>query len=147
MKILKGYLAKITTWENDADNYRTEELSGLTEDQVKCLIGLCELHYSKNRYDGKAGFGNIYDYPDSLTLKKYWDAIRELINTNRETFFEWFELDDDSFDNHLGDAVGDFLYTIGIRGSDFYTRVFDKIEILYIPEDNALEDVTKKFLT
>jgi hypothetical protein len=53
-----GYLLKITTWENDGDNYNTKELHGLSEMETNFVIDVCELFYSCNGWGAEDVFGN-----------------------------------------------------------------------------------------
>ncbi|HET8687113.1 MAG TPA: hypothetical protein VFM18_10690 [Methanosarcina sp.] len=146
MKIQKGYWVKITSWENDADNYQTKELMGLSEEKVKCLVGFCKLHCSKNAWGTEKGFGNMYD-PGDHDVEKYLDAVRELIATDPENYRSlfWIKSIEDE-EECLDDIICEFSYDIGLHSGEFYTRVFSNIEILYVPDDIEIEDVTKKFL-
>lgn len=145
MKLKKGYWAKITTWENDADNYRTDEMQGLTEDAMRCLVQYCKLHRSKNAHGNLKGFGNMYE-PYDYELTEYFNAIRALIATDRDNFRSLLGIENDEDENdHLGDFIGDFNCTIGIGGGEQFTRVFDSIEIFNVPEDIYIEDVTQNF--
>jgi hypothetical protein len=138
-RLKKGYWAKVTTWENDADNYQTNELIGLSEESVKFLMKLCERHRSTHYNEG--GFGNMYD-PSSEETKKYWNAIHEMLIAD-PAGYDLFEIDE--FDE---DHICDFMHDLGLHGSsdDFFTRVFDDIKIVYVPQDITLKDVTSKFM-
>lgn len=95
----------------------------------------------------KKGFGNIYGHPSDLERKNYFDAIRSLIETNRDAYFEYLDIDEEAFSDYLNDAMYDWRDNVGLVGGEFYTRVFDSIKIFYVPVDIDLEDVTQKFLT
>ena len=59
-----GHQLHVTTWENDADDYHTKILSGLTEEDVKFYISLGKEFESKNTRKGPEGMGNCSaDFP------------------------------------------------------------------------------------
>lgn len=55
-----GYMLKITTWENDADNYNTLTKTGLTKEDTIFYIKVAKLFISCNNRDAKENyaFGN-----------------------------------------------------------------------------------------
>jgi len=106
-RLKKGYWAKVTTWENDADNYQTNELIGLSEESVKFLMKLCERHRSTHYNEG--GFGNMYD-PSSEETKKYWNAIHEMLIAD-PAGYDLFEIDE--FDeDHICDFMGRVMISL-----------------------------------
>ena len=59
-KISAGYRLIVTSWENDADNYKTKSMDGLSEEATYFLGALIKLFYSKNNPPkGKVCFGNM----------------------------------------------------------------------------------------
>lgn len=137
--IPKGYKVSVTTWENDADNYRTESISGLNDIQAQFVIDLCKLHRSRNdhRYAGP-NYGNMYE-PSSKEVEKYEGALSRLIARYEPS--QLLEGWDDP------EAIReDLAYELGLTGGDFFTRVFEEANVLWIPEDIVLEGVTEKFM-
>lgn len=58
-----GYQIQITSWENDADNYNTKILSGLTKEDAKFYIEFAKLF--KTPYHDEGGLAaNASDYED-----------------------------------------------------------------------------------
>lgn len=138
--IKAGYRIHVTTWENDADNYKTESMEGLTEGNVKFIIAICNL--LKDGCNNKSYFGNSYDkYPAGLD-----EAIEKVIAN--------FTDEDRTFTQHGGDFVIDtheyvddaIIHELGLSGGDFATRVFEKAVVEYIPEDIVIDVVTDRFI-
>lgn len=59
--IKAGIKLEITSWENDADNYNTKSITGLTEDEAKFYIEFAKLFESRNQQGDKEHFGNTSD--------------------------------------------------------------------------------------
>lgn len=143
-----GYVMKITTWENDADNYRTETLYGLSKTLTAFIVALCKLHKSRHN-SGGTYFGNMYEPSDS-EIETYKVSIYALITEHMPLLTEddkinLFGAGDDGEISQF-DYLTEFLYDIGICGSEFYTRVFDRATIEYVPTEIRLEDVTSDFM-
>ena len=150
-----GYVMKITTWENDADNYRTETLYGLSKTLTAFIVALCKLHRLRHN-SGGAYFGNMYEPSDS-EIEAYKNAINGLITgqmpllTEDDKSFMFGDVDDmvgTGYDAEITqfDYLTEFLYDIGICGSEFYTRVFHSCSIEYNPTEIQWEDVTSDFM-
>lgn len=136
-----GYVVKVTSWENDGDNYATKEINVTTRKDVEHIVKLVKLFTSSS--NNSNGLGNIYDPNESEVEKihaafmKLHDEYPEFINTTPE------DTEDD-----IGDYYFDLLYGIGLGGSgEFYTRVLSKVQVLYFPEDVLCEDATDEFVT
>lgn len=115
----EGYLVKITTWENDAEEIELENVT-----QASVILQLCELF----RHPCFGGFGNAVDIPDGFE-----DAVEALIKQHHDVFREilvkyWGDASIKRVDFEL---IADFSTEIGLRGSEFYTRVFDYAEVFY----------------
>lgn len=134
MIINAGYRVHVTSWENDADNYQTKIVDGLSEPEVNFVVKLCKLHYSQNRFS--ECFGNMYE-PSKGEIEEYKEAIGSLL----DEFVNDIRIDYQSFD-----AVSGLLYELGLNDTEFYTRVFESIVIEFIPEKIILEDVTAQFM-
>lgn len=129
-----GYRVSVTTWENNANNYQTKVVEGLSPKEVDFVVDLCMLHQDAN--NSSNCFGNIY----SIGAKKkdnHYKALQELINQHQNSKLPW--------GNSLEDVM-DFLYDIGLTGGDFYTRVFETIKVEEVPTEIHLQDVTSMFI-
>jgi hypothetical protein len=61
--VKSGYLLKIITWENDADNYNTKEIEGLSEHEVRFYTKIAQLFNScHDTADSDTRFGNADKY-------------------------------------------------------------------------------------
>lgn len=147
MQIKAGFRLEVETWENDADNYRTKVLDGLTEAEVKFYVELAKAHYSMNGLR-KKGFGNMYE-PGFNEKEEYADAMRAIFRKHISVLnkiwddFEPSWIDEESF----LDMVRSVNYELGIGGSEYYfTRVTDSIKVSYTPVDIYLEDRTAEFV-
>lgn len=149
MKIKQGYRISVTTWENDADNYNTKTLDGLTREVVEFYVEFAKLHKSKNSYTSNVKcWGNMYE-PSDEEIEEYVTAMRPLfkkyINVVASFYDsdfspEWIEHDD------FSDMIGNVSWDLGICSGEFYTRVVDKIEIQCIPQDIEMLDCTDEFV-
>jgi hypothetical protein len=145
-----GYQLHVTSWENDADNYQSKIVSGLTEEDVKFYLHFLR-HFYSDWCTGKIGpgFGNketrecpeaekiavesAYEYCKP-TSKKLLEKVEELIETwktNPTTESSDFFLIEETID-YWGWDWGATAY-----------RVFDSFQVYYIPKQ--LIDVTKEF--
>ena len=128
-KIRKGWHCEISSWENDADYRRTEEL--LLQDKQSVI----ELHHIFSTFckagcnfrleDGSPCYGNGRndDYD------KLFDLVCNVITTDELKRI---------FENK--DSLVDFLYdTIGFSENFDGLRVFDSMMAFYVPEDINFE--------
>lgn len=112
----RGYMLRVTTWENDADNYQTEELSGLNEEEVNFIIKFTDLFRTSGWQGGLGNLGNLC-WGEEETLKSGIDAF---IEENG-----WSCSKD--YDGVLSD--------LGIAGYEhFISRVVESVKVYYIPE-------------
>jgi hypothetical protein len=136
MIIKAGYRLSVTSWENDADNYQTHSIDGLSEEKVKNLIKLVSLFESSSNSKNK--FGNLYE-PSEEKIEKM-DA--ELIKFNDVLGYKHAKNDED----HINYIKEKWLSELGIYSSgEFYTRVFGDYTVEYTPTEIVIEDVTEKF--
>lgn len=161
MAIKPGYLLKITTWENDADNYNTKEIAGLKKSEAVFLIKVCELFKSCNSKDkgyGNAdvwysGYINHPTYP-SRTDEGMVEDIMSLSDKHRvenggEIPKDWnwreYKANGHKIEDVCRDYYSDLLYDIGLGtwGEGEYRRVFESYKIFYVPGE--IEDVTEEF--
>ena len=132
--IQRGYRVTVTTWENDADNYNTKTVDGLTESATKFVVKLCKLHQSRRR---EGCFGNLYD-PTDNQIRLYNEALQKLVDEHEGDLPVEYCTD--------SDGVQEYASELGFSSEEFFTRVFDKIKIEYFPESIEIEDVTEKFV-
>lgn len=140
MSIPVGFQLHITTWENDADHYNTEIISGLTENDVRFLIDVASAFKSQNNHDAP-GLGNGTVAGDQLQ-----ELIREKLfshpNISDKLKREWSEVKDD--EDYAYSILVDSL--LGSPQEDYdmnFCRVFDSAQVFYFPEE--VLDVTEDF--
>lgn len=132
-----GYRVTVTSWENDADNYNTEMLEGLSENAVKFVIDLCKLCYSQNNWKGPKGFGNMYD-PSEGEMEGFLEAIQGVIDSHPDHGMEYCDTPDGVMETIISE--------LGLSGGEYYVRVLESVKIEYVPEEITLEEVTDKFM-
>ena len=146
MKVKQGYLLKITTWENDADNYNSATLDGLTPAQVEFYVAVAKMHYSGSSQKGC--FGNMYE-PSEEEEEEYTNAMRVLYKKHIDVVAElWGEDFGPEWIVHPDflDMVMSVNCDLTLSSSEGrMTRVTDSIEISYTPVDIDLEDCTAKY--
>lgn len=146
-----GYRVTVESWENDADNYKTSVMEGLTKGEVVFLVDFAKLFYSQNNWKGPKGHGNMYD-PDSKELSNFKEAYMGVINKHGVAAMgdvirsHFWDEDAGSFYEDQHDGVMELAYDMGLSGGDFYTRVLDSIKVEYIPTEIILQDVTEDFV-
>lgn len=131
--IKSGYRITVTSWENDADNYRTISRDGL---ELKTVEGYVEmLKLIKGSYcNDKTVFGNLYE-PRDNEVAEFEAAIRPIMDKHG------IEYDQEYPTDVFCDIVGDFTgYAEG-----YMTRVVEKIVVEYVPEEIKIEEVSKQF--
>lgn len=145
--IKPGYLLKITTWENDADNYATIERAGLTESEAKFLIKVAENFKSANN-PKERGLGN-HDILDGVTLSEIIDAIADKHKASGgQVPPDWDKENPKHAEFLQGKWASDFYHDhiyelIGIWNEGELYRVFDDYEVFYVPE--PIKNVTDQF--
>lgn len=73
--IKPGVAITVTTWENDADNYRTDTLYGLTLEIASDLVDVLKLFTS---YHNGGGIGNIlYDFMGTDNKIGYQQVVHD----------------------------------------------------------------------
>jgi hypothetical protein len=71
-KIPVGYHLIVTSWENDADNYNTKVVEGLSLEATKLLVDVIQLFYSKNNpQKDQVCHGNLYEPSDGKIAACY----------------------------------------------------------------------------
>jgi hypothetical protein len=133
MKDIKpGFLLKVVSWENDADNYNTWEKDGLSENDVRFYILMAKLFASK--YDDAGAFGNARiprcGVPDPMT-EALEARVAGFVANGGTVPADWWGEDS------LYDIIG-----IWNEGENY--RVYESHSVVEVPEP-GLKDVTEKF--
>lgn len=137
-----GFQLHVTTWENDADHYRTEIISGLSEDDVRFLVSIAQEFKSRNGSPKGLGNGSV----DGEQLR---ELIREKLfdhpNISEDVRTTWQEGADD--EGAAYSLISDMLLGTpqeeGYWDEGNFCRVFDGFQVFYFPE--AVRDVTANF--
>lgn len=122
-----GYRLTIISWENDADNYDTVILEGLTEEQCAFNVDLCKI--LTQDWPSLNKLNNVYD-PDDAEIKHVDDAINLIIKKHNQ--------------EETTDPIA-YLYDLGLSKGEYYTRVCDSFKVEHIESDIILNDVTDNF--
>jgi len=165
-----GYLLKITTWENDADNYNTVETAGIqTTDEINFYIAIATLFESchgthrgsaeERRYGNSECGGETYDPKkryqrtgDATLVEDIKRVVDEYLSKGYRVPDEWnYHTWDKSrlTGNETWDVdynwYSDILYDFGITrwGEGEYWRVFESFEVFFVPSE--IQNVTTKF--
>ena len=128
--IRAGYRLTVTSWENDADHYRTCTVEGIPFKICKFLVAVCKLHEMDSE------FANMYE-PGEFEIEGYHKAIADLLKLHK--------IPESTLDgpDHVIDT---YLNDLGLTGcGEFYTRVMSSFKVEDIPTDIHINDVTKAF--
>lgn len=135
--IPSGYQLHITSWENDADNYKTKILSGLTKEDVQFYLHFLNHFEMDKPYEN----GSITEYPDAEKI-----AITNAYEKCRPTSSHLLEDVENSIEHwKTSDDSCDWVYeTIGTWGEGDFYRVFDSCEVYLIR--TPIPNVTGEFV-
>lgn len=133
----KGYLIRVTSGENDGDNYNTKEVHETNEQKAKAIVEFCKLFES--RCGSTGSISNMYEPDDEEmeTVKKVFDDF----HVKHPNFFD----DVPEKLEYYHDWFIDFASALGLSGSEYYTRVCESVEVLYFDQDVYAEDMTAEF--
>jgi hypothetical protein len=130
--IKAGIKLEITSWENDADNYNTKSITGLTEDEAKFYIEFAKLFKSCNQQGEKEHFGNTSDLTKDQELalnKLVCDLVKKYPLASN--VYNGYGYNEHEIDN------GDFIHNLSsdILGCCEYItfRVYDSYRAYVIP--------------
>jgi len=142
-----GYLIRVTSWENDGDNYNTKELQVDTEQEARTVSALCDLLRSRYRVDHPT-FGNMYE-PSDTDIQEFASAVAAIPGIKEFVQTVFPNIEENQKDPECGfgymDCIMDILYDLGLSGSEYYyTRVCDTVSIFHIPADVVVEEVQFK---
>lgn len=139
-KIPAGYRLIVTSWENDADNYNTKSVDGLSLEATKFLTDVIQLFYSRNNPPkGMVCFGNLYE-PDDSEIAACYAAVQAVLDRHPAITDEALK---DYFESPEG--VMEYMYELGLTCGEFWTRVLEDFEVEHYPEDVIINDVTSQF--
>jgi hypothetical protein len=142
-----GYQIRVTTWENDGDDYETNIISGLTYEDAKFYQELSNLFTSRNNPKLGGGMGN--EDQDAEGLKIALEEVLEnhpKISDNLKLEIEDAKSEDDAiyafFYEFLNDPV---QYDYG------FCRVAESFKVFYLPDAILIEydepdEITKDFV-
>lgn len=143
-----GYRLTITSWENDADNYKTVIIEGLTNERASYLADLCKLlsddnprnNQSSEGYKGRdKRYNNMYE-PGRKEIDMLMEELDKIVLKHGQ------HLSEDVVPGHDAAEYGyEELYELGLSGGDFFTRCCSEWKIEHIPNDVIMLDVTDNF--
>lgn len=148
----KGYLLKITSWENDGDSRKTVDVFADDIEEARMYIEFAKLF--KSHHNHNDAIGNMYDEECPVLYPVFFEFCQKfpqfgcgfVIVPDDDDDFDACDFDDENDEKYeFVYAVMDFASKMGLSGGDFYTRVCDKIEIFYFAEPVFYEDVSKEF--
>lgn len=137
-----GLQLRITTWENDADDFSTQLISGLTNADVVFYLSLATLFRSRN-HRPIPGIGNQSVSSHDL-LEIVNDALAKHPDISQETKDTWSSEEEVLFEDEVYDLFAEHIlgYPVQIEERNF-CRVFEKFEVFEIRW--PIENVTEKF--
>lgn len=142
--IPKGYVVEIESWENDADDFRTEMLTGLSLNDVMFLKVLLPQFNSKNARNNN-GYGNsdiseyeimqaLYDCGEEfkVEIENFFDItykeVAEYIDGDQD-----YEDDPDVFEMLYENLCG--LISYPVQYDHGFCRVFESMNVYMIDEE------------
>jgi hypothetical protein len=145
--IPKGLQLQVTSCENDADNYKTKILSGLSEDEVRFYVELAKLFRSRNGRHDDTCYGNTtYDHRYKINWSDLIAKVKAIAEKHR-TGFVLIIGDQFDFDETSTDEWQDFIHELACKllgsSEDFMFRVFETFKVYHFPED--VTEVTENF--
>lgn len=147
VKISKGYVLTIDTWENDGDNRTTKTKSFSKLEDARMWVNIAVKYAAQcgNRYgciyeafnDGEisfADFGFTDEEIEYIHKSKFFFNMRDVEEANAEIEKLKDPEDDDAF-NGFFDGLNSYMYDMDVSGSeDYMGRVIDGWSIHEIPE-------------
>lgn len=118
--INKGYTITVVSWENDGDNYRTEEKTVETKEEAAKINFICKKLFVCC-HDNESGIGNSMDRESD-------DIIKNFIKNNPQL-------------NLTVDYINDLAIRL-MGGSEYYDyRICECCTTVYSSEDIYLEEI------
>ncbi len=136
-----GYLIRVTSWENDGDNYNTKEIQVDTEQEARDVVAFCEMFGSSSR--NEHNIGNLCEGEDNTArpaFRAFYFSHPGFVNLTLSDYE-----DEEEETDAICDAMMEVAYELGLNGSDyFYTRVCESVTVYRIPADVLVEQVQFK---
>jgi len=117
----KGYTIKVVSWEDDGDNYKTQEVNTQSIEDLKYFIDICDFC---SETDNGTSIANEYSYSPN---DKQREAIINLLNKHNITIDKDYE-DLDVFFAQAQALLGYSEYYL-TRVCDSYTVVHSDVDI------------------
>lgn len=134
--INKGYTLTVTSWENDADNYKTISKTVDTKEEAKVWYDMMQLCKSENNLPKNViklgntynGFNKEQEEVAKNFMKEYHKVLipNDDIEENEENLVDWFC-------GLAGDLLG--------YSENYACRVMESCIVTYSPEDIYLEEI------
>lgn len=150
--IPKGFVIEVTSWENDGDNYKTVQQTGISTEYMNVVKRLAPLF--RSRCNNRGCFGNTCEgevVPEILV-----EAVQVVLkDLNPEDVYKVLDYDimsidfenEDFLENQIeeaADAISEFVRDEMLGSSEFYDfRVIERVIVYYLPEDVIIPSVTK----
>ena len=129
--ISKGFTLSVTSWENDGDNYATEQLTFESKDLSIAVARLCrDLFKSKNNSATK-GIGNSGNS----------NSVHNVIVDYMKAHPELYELIENPSESDLVEVCMNYNYRLMGSSEYYYSRVFESASLTYSPEDIYLQTI------
>ena len=127
----KGYTLSITSWENDADYYATNDYTVDNKELAKEILDFCNMCRSGSNNQTTVGNGHAQERKN---------IIIEFFKTH-PLISEHLDVDINK-DGFIMDAFYDLAFYL-FGSSEFYDcRVFDSAVVMYSPTDVYVEKVS-----
>lgn len=121
----KGYMLAVTSWENDADNYQTNNIHVDTLDEVKFWLEWLHSDTCKSINNGDGGLGNLCDHEyDRFDFDPHVEHMAMLLNKHNVSYHK---CDIDYFNSKYSEAMGYSGY--------YLYRIFESVEVYYFEKD------------
>jgi len=136
-----GYLIRVTSWENDGDNYNTKEIQVDTEQEARDIVTFCDMFgsSSSNEHD----IGNLCDGDGNTArpaFRAFYFSHPDFVNLTLSDC-----ADEEEETDVICDAMMEVAYDLGLSGGEyFYTRVCESVVVYNIPADVVVEEVQFK---
>lgn len=128
--ISKGYTLTVVSWENDGDNYKTQQVTVEDKNVAAALVKMCrELLLSIN--NSTTGVGNATEYETETAEKLVVEFMKSnpvLCNGKSEA-------------KKLIPIARDWIYNLVDSSEYYYARVCESVSVTYSSEDVYLEEV------
>jgi hypothetical protein len=136
-----GYLIRVTSWENDGDNYNTKEIQVDTEQEARDVVAFCDMFGSSSR--NEHDIGNLCEGDDNAArpaFRAFYFSHPGFVNLTLSDYE-----DEEEETDAICDAMMEVAYELGLSGGEyFYTRVRESVTVYRIPADVLVEQVQFK---